>query len=63
MVLQAEVDVKREDYREGMPVTAEGRKGIAVELEHCADDSYVVHIAFPGKEAQWRVPIDKVEAR
>jgi len=55
--------MKIEDYREGMAVTAEGRKGFAVELEKCNDESYVVHVAFPGKDAQWRVPVEKVEPR
>lgn len=55
--------MKTEDYREGMPVTVDGRRGFAVELENCNDNTVVIHVAFPGKEAQWRVPIEKVEPR
>lgn len=55
--------MKPEDYKEGMAVTADGRRGYAVELEGCNDGTVVVHVAFPGKEAQWRVPIEKVEPR
>lgn len=52
----------KEEYKEGQAVIAYGRKCIANGLEKCGDGSYVVHVAFPMKETQWRVPLDKVEA-
>ena len=53
--------MKIEDYEEGMTVLARKQHGIAVELEECNDGSFVVHVAFPGKDSQWRVPIEQVE--
>lgn len=56
--------MKIEDYREGMAVRVRGQqRGFAVELEKCGEDTWVVHVAFPGKETNWRVPIAEVEPR
>ena len=55
--------MKQEEYKEGQPVLAYGAKGYAVELERCNDGKHVIHIAFPGRESQWRVPIEDVEVR
>lgn len=54
--------MKPEDYREGMAVKANGVSGVAVGLERCNEDKLVVHVAFPMRESQWRVPIEQVEA-
>lgn len=53
--------MNKEDYKDGMAIIVNGRKCIANDLERCNDGSYVVHVAFPMKDTQWRVPIDKVE--
>lgn len=54
--------MKKEDHKDGMPVTVKGNlRGYGVELEKCNDGSHVIHVAFIGKECQWRVPIDEVE--
>ena len=51
----------QEDYKEGMPVLARGKRGIANGLERCGDGSYIVHVAFLGKDTQWRVPLEQIE--
>jgi hypothetical protein len=53
--------MKPEEYREGMAVRANGTKGIANGIELCNGGKYVVHVAFPMRECQWRVPIEQVE--
>jgi hypothetical protein len=55
--------MKQEDYKDGLKVTAKGAKGIAAGIERCNDGKFVVHVAFPGRESQWRVPIEQVEVR
>lgn len=54
--------MKKEDYKDGMAVIANGKNGIANGLELCGDGSYIVHVCFPLKDTQWRVPIDQIEA-
>lgn len=54
--------MKKEDYKDGMTVTLNGRKFIATELELCNDGSHVVHLTVSGREANLRIPIDLVEA-
>lgn len=53
----------KEEYKDGMAVIAKGRKAFANGLELCGDGKYVIHVAFIGKEAQWRVPIEQVEVQ
>lgn len=53
--------MKPEEYREGMAVKANGTRGTANGLERCGDGKLVVHVAFPMRESQWRVPIEQVE--
>lgn len=55
--------MKPEEFRPGVPVIADGRRGIATELELCNDETLVIHVAFPMKEAQSRVPIERVEVQ
>lgn len=55
--------MKTEDYREGQPVRAKGANGFAAGLERCNDGRFIIHVAFTGRESQWRVPIEEVEVR
>ena len=56
--------MKEADYKDGLKVTAYGNAhGIAAGIERCNDGKFIVHVAFQGRESQWRVPIEQVEVR
>lgn len=55
--------MKQEDYKDGLKVTAKGAHGITAGIERCNDGKMIVHVAFQGRESQWRVPIEDVEVR
>lgn len=51
------------EYKDGLPVIARGERGIAAGLERCNGGTLIVHVAFNGRESQWRVPIEQVEVQ
>lgn len=56
--------MKREDYKkDGMEVLFREKKFVANDVELCGDGTYVVHLVVPGRDAQLRVPIARVEEK